>query len=251
VACSAGRSARRGRRCKRHGRPGAKPTARLPPTAGFGPRQSARRVVVKAHLQKLGSHGAQAAARHLRYIERGGVEKDGSPGVLYAPEGPAARETFEQPRLGERHQFRFIVSPEDARDLDLTDYVRELMKRVERDLGRSIEWAAANHRVTTPTTRMRTSLSAASAAAGNCAWIAPTSPGVFGGAPRSWRPSAGAAARVEIRRTREREVTQERFTSLDREIEHAWDRAPRRCRVARGAAPWSGAGAPGAPAQAA
>ena len=48
-----------------------------------------------------------------------------------APRAAVARETFEQPRLGERHQFRFIVSPEDARDLDLTDYVRELMKRVE------------------------------------------------------------------------------------------------------------------------
>jgi hypothetical protein len=114
--------------------------ARLPPTAGFGPRPNARRVVVKAHLQKLGRHGAQAAARHLRYIERDGVEKDGSPGVLYGPEGPVPRERFEQPRLGERHQFRFIISPEDAGDLDLTEYVRELMTRVERDLGRSIDF---------------------------------------------------------------------------------------------------------------
>ncbi|MGH7435534.1 MAG: hypothetical protein ACRENE_07650, partial [Polyangiaceae bacterium] len=53
------------------------------PTAGFAPRERARRVVVKAHVQKLGGRGAQAAARHLRYIERDGVEKDGSPGVLY------------------------------------------------------------------------------------------------------------------------------------------------------------------------
>src|ERR1019366_1517022 len=66
-----------------HGRLGGKGAARLPPTGGFGPRQSARRVVVKAHVQKLGGHGAQAAARHLRYIVRDGVEKDGSPGVLY------------------------------------------------------------------------------------------------------------------------------------------------------------------------
>ena len=91
-----------------HGRLGGKGPARLPPTAGFGPRQSARRVVVKAHVQKLGGLGAQAAARHLRYIERDGVEKDGSPGVLYGSEGAVARETFEQPRVGERHQFRFI-----------------------------------------------------------------------------------------------------------------------------------------------
>jgi hypothetical protein len=91
-----------------HGRLGAPVRAKLAPAAGFGPRHNARRVLVKAHLHKLRSHGAQAAARHLRYIEREGVEKDGSRGRLYGPEGPAAREVFEQPRMGERHQFRFI-----------------------------------------------------------------------------------------------------------------------------------------------
>ncbi len=204
-----------------HGRLVGRPPARLPPTAGFGPRQSARRVIVKAHVQKLGGHGAQAAARHLRYIERDGVEKDGSPGVLYGPEGPAARETFEQPRLGERHQFRFIVSPEDARDLDLTGYVRELMRRVECDLGRSIEWAAVNHHDTEhPHAHV--------IVRGVCregrqlrmdrAYIA-----------RGFRWSAqelaterlGPRLENEIQRTREREVTQGRFTSLDREIEQA------------------------------
>jgi type IV secretory pathway VirD2 relaxase len=204
-----------------HGRLGARPRATLPPAAGFGPRPSARRVVVKAHVHKLGVHGAQAAARHLRYIERDGVEKDGSPGMLYGSEGPAACETFEQPRLGERHQFRFIVSPEDARDLDLTDYVRELLKRVEVDLGRSIEWAAVNHHDTDhPHAHV--------VVRGVCregrplrmdrAYIA-----------RGFRWSAqelaterlGPRLETEIQRTREREVHQERFTSLDRAIEHA------------------------------
>jgi type IV secretory pathway VirD2 relaxase len=194
---------------------------RLPPTAGFGPRQRARRVVVKAHVQKLGGRGAQAAARHLRYIERDGVEKDGSPGVLYGPEGHVARETFEQPRIGERHQFRFIVSPEDARDLDLTNYVRDLMTRVESDLGRSIEWAAVNHFDTEhPHAHV--------VVRGVCregrqlrmerAYIA-----------RGFRWSAqelaterlGPRLEREIQQTREREVYQERFTSLDRDIEHA------------------------------
>ncbi len=204
-----------------HGRLGGKGAARLPPTAGFGPRQSARRVVIKAHVQKLGGHGAQAAARHLRYIERDGVEKDGSPGVLYGPEGPPARETFEQPRLDERHQFRLIVSPEDARDLDLTDYVRELMKRVESDLGRSVEWAAVNHHDTEhPHVHV--------VVRGVCregrqlrmdrAYIAR---GLRWTAQELATERLGPRLEVEIRRTREREVTQERFTSLDREIEQA------------------------------
>jgi len=131
-----------------HGRGGMKARARIAAAPdGFGPRHNARRVIVKAHLQRLTRYGAQAAARHLRYIEREGVEKDGSPGVLYGPERQVPRETFEQPRIDERHQFRFIVSPEDGADLDLTEYVRKLMSRVERDLGRPLEWAAVNPRV--------------------------------------------------------------------------------------------------------
>ena len=69
------------------------------------------------------------ARLHLRYIERDGVDEDGSKGVFYDADGPARRATFEQPRIGEQHQFRLIVSPEDAVDLDLTDYVRRLMRK--------------------------------------------------------------------------------------------------------------------------
>jgi type IV secretory pathway VirD2 relaxase len=209
-----------------HGRLGAGRTTSLPPTAGFGPRQNARRVVVKAHVHKLRGHGAQAAARHLRYIERDGVANDGSPGVLYGPEGRAVRETFEQPRLGERHQFRFIVSPEDARDLDLTDYVRELMKRVECDLGRHVEWAAVNHHDTDhPHAHV--------VVRGVCregrplrmdrAYIAR---GFQWSAQELATERLGPRLETEIQRTREREVHQERFTSLDRAIEQA---ASERC----------------------
>jgi type IV secretory pathway VirD2 relaxase len=204
-----------------HGRIGAKRKVKLPPAAGFGPRHNARRVIVKAHLHKLRSHGAQAAARHLRYIERDGVEKDGSPGVLYGPNGPVPRASFEQPRLGEQHQFRFIVSPEDARDLDLTDYVRELMTRVESDLGRPIEWAAVNHHDTEhPHAHV--------VIRGVCregqylrmerAYI---SRGLRWTAQELATERLGPRLEIEIRRTREREITQERFTSLDRELERA------------------------------
>jgi hypothetical protein len=93
------------------------------------PGQSARRVIVKAHYVRMSEGGAKAAALHLRYIEREGVEKDGSKGVLYTDDGPARVDTFEQPRRGEPHQFRLIVSPEDADELDLKDYVRRLMAK--------------------------------------------------------------------------------------------------------------------------
>jgi type IV secretory pathway VirD2 relaxase len=109
------------------------------------PDAGARRVIIKAHLLRMNASGAKAAALHVRYIERDGVEKDGSKGALYDADGPARAEAFEQPRLGEKHRFRLIVSPEDAAELDLTDYVRRLMATVERDVDRKLEWAAVNH----------------------------------------------------------------------------------------------------------
>ncbi len=186
----------------------------------MGARQAnARRVVVKAHVVRLTSSGAKAASLHLRYIERGGVEKDGSKGVLYTADGPARAETFEQPRAGEKHQFRLIVSPEDGAELDLTVYVRRLMATVERDLGRRIEWVAANHYDT-----------------GH-----PHAHVVLRGVDRDgqelrldreyisrglrWRAQElatqelGPRREVDVRRAHLREVTQDRFTAVDRELE--------------------------------
>jgi hypothetical protein len=57
---------------------------------------------------RMGATAAKAAALHVRYIERDGVEKDGSKGLLYDAQGPVRAGVFEQPRPGEKHQFRFI-----------------------------------------------------------------------------------------------------------------------------------------------
>jgi type IV secretory pathway VirD2 relaxase len=47
---------------------------------------------------------------------------------------------------GDRHHFRFIVSPEDAGDMqDLRAYTRELMADAERDLGTGLDWVAVDH----------------------------------------------------------------------------------------------------------
>jgi type IV secretory pathway VirD2 relaxase len=183
------------------------------------PGPDARRVVVKAHVARLTATGAKAAKLHLRYIERDGVEKDGSKGVLYGADGPIGVAVFEQPRPEEKHQFRLIVSPEDAGELDLTDFVHRLMARVERDLGRRLEWAAVNHHDTEH----------------------PHAHVVVRGVDRDgrevrldrgyiskgmrWRAQEiateelGPRHELAIRRGHVHEVTQDRFTSLDRELE--------------------------------
>jgi type IV secretory pathway VirD2 relaxase len=123
-------------------------------------------------VQRLRAGGAKAASLHLRYIERDGVEKDGTKGVLYG-----------------------------------------------RDLGRKLEWAAVNHHDT----------------GHPHAHVVIRGVGLDGQEVRfdrayiakglRWRAQELATEELgprherEVARARRREVTQERFTSLDREIE--------------------------------
>ncbi|RZJ97361.1 MAG: conjugal transfer protein TraI, partial [Novosphingobium sp.] len=75
----------------------------------------ARRVIVKARIVKLAGTGLAAAKAHLRYVERDGTSRDGERGTLYGAEADKAdRDSFLERAEGDRHQFRFIVSPEDG-----------------------------------------------------------------------------------------------------------------------------------------
>lgn len=105
-----------------------------------------RRVVVKTrYVRQTGRSGKGAA--HLRYIQRDGTSRDGAPGQLYsATEDQADGEAFLARGRDDRHQFRFIIAPEDAAELsDLTGHTRDLMRSVEADLGTKLDWVAVNH----------------------------------------------------------------------------------------------------------
>jgi len=105
-----------------------------------------RRVVVKARsVRGAGKNGRGAA--HLRYIQRDGTSCDGARGQLYsATEDRADNDAFLDRGKDDRHQFRFIVAPEDSTELgDLTGFTRDLMSQVEKDLGTKLDWTAVNH----------------------------------------------------------------------------------------------------------
>ena len=185
---------------------------------GFGD-PGRRRVVVKAHIVRMNPRGARAASLHLRYIERDGVEKDGSKGVLYTADGPARAEAFEEARAGEKHQFRLIVSPEDAGELDLTAYVRRLMAQVERDLGRRVEWAAVNH-FDTGHPHAHVVVRGVDQEGRELRFDrAYISKGMRFRAQEIATEELGPRHDLDVRRAHVREIAQERFTSLDREIE--------------------------------
>lgn len=110
----------------------------------------ARRVVVKTRLVRLGAKGLSGARAHLRYIQRDGIGADGTPGGLYsAADDVADGKAFVERGAGDRHQFRVIVSAEDADQYaDLKPFVRRLMAQMEEDLGTRLDWVAADHRDT-------------------------------------------------------------------------------------------------------
>ena len=106
-----------------------------------------RRVIVKMRLAKLAGQGMAGARAHLRYVQRDGVTREGLPGELYSADRDVADgKAFLERSSGDRHQFRFIVSAEDADQFpDLKPFVRRLMVQMERDLGTSLDWVAVDH----------------------------------------------------------------------------------------------------------
>ena len=106
-----------------------------------------RRVVVKASIKRMGGAGSRILRSHLDYIERDGTGENGERAQLYSDVGVEAdKESFVGRTEDDRHHFRFIVSPEDASELQsLTEYTRDLVHEMERDLGTKLDWVAADH----------------------------------------------------------------------------------------------------------
>ncbi|MBL1240339.1 MAG: relaxase/mobilization nuclease and DUF3363 domain-containing protein [OCS116 cluster bacterium] len=106
-----------------------------------------RRVVIKSRIVKLAQNGFSKATSHLKYIQRDGVDKNGEAGKIYDAEyDEVDGKSFLEDSRDDRHQFRFIVSPEDAIELeDLKEYTRDLMNHMEHDLGTKLDWVAVDH----------------------------------------------------------------------------------------------------------
>lgn len=191
--------------------------------AGRGLGASARRVVIKSRFVVLRRAGATAVSAHLRYIEREGVTRDGQKGQAYGADTDAVDlKGFEERGLGDRHQFRFIVSPEDATELvDLKDFTRRLMQRMETDLETPLDWVAVDHWDTdNPHTHIVLRGWTGSERQGRDLVIAPDY--MAHGMRLRTREIAtewlGPRTEPEMRRSLQRAVDQQRLTSLDRQL---------------------------------
>ncbi|EPO7629450.1 TPA: relaxase/mobilization nuclease and DUF3363 domain-containing protein [Citrobacter freundii] len=180
-----------------------------------------RRVTIKTRLVHLAKAGARSTATHLRYIEREGVGREGEPGKAYGPTtNDADLAAFEERGREDRHQFRFIISPEDAEQLDdLRTYTRHLMAHMEADLGTRLEWVAVDHWNTdNPHTHV---VLRGKDDTGKDLIISRDyiSQGMRDRASALATEWLGPRTELEIQHALAREVEQERWTSLDRTLQ--------------------------------
>lgn len=147
-------AARRGGRSRSGGlhgpRRGAGPPGRGRRAAlARGAARYGRRVVIKARIVRHRGTRFRSAplARHIAYLERDGVTRDGSAGTMFDARGDDADAARFAGRCeADRHHFRFMVSPEDAAELaDIRTFTRELMDDMAYDCGTSLDWVAIDH----------------------------------------------------------------------------------------------------------
>jgi len=112
-------------------------------------RPNSRRVVIKARVVRHTGTRFRAAplARHVAYLERDGVTRDGRDASMFdARSDQADGDAFAERCEEDRHHFRFIVSPEDAGQMaDLRAFTRELMEDMAHDLDSKLDWVAVDH----------------------------------------------------------------------------------------------------------
>jgi len=117
--------------------------------AARGLSRTQRRVVVKARVVRHRGARFRSAplAKHIAYLQREGVTRDGRDANLFGREGDELDGRDFAARCEEdRHHFRFIVSPEDASQMeDLRAFTRDLIGQAERDLGTRLDWVGVDH----------------------------------------------------------------------------------------------------------
>ena len=190
-------------------------------------RSTSRRVVMKARVVR--HHGTRFRSaplpKHITYLKREGVTRDGADARMFDANSEVADErAFAERCEDDRHHFRFIISPEDAAELEsLRGFTRELMADVERDLGTKLDWVAVDHWNTdNPHVHV---LIRGRADDGQDLVISRDyiSRGFRDRAAERVTLELGPRSEQEIRSALEKEVEAERWTSLDRALRNIAD----------------------------
>ena len=189
------------------------------------PRLYSQRVSVRVTYAKNKSQGQWKA--HGHYIARDTATHEGDPsraGFDAATTHINIASVLDGwQRAGDERLFKLIVSPEFGERLDLQDHKRKLIQRMEKDLGTRLEWVAAAH-FNTEHPHVHIALR------GTDQHGSPLRiprehirSGIRLHAENLATEALGFRTEREAQEARQREITQARYTPLDRMIQRSHD----------------------------
>jgi type IV secretory pathway VirD2 relaxase len=174
---------------------------------------------VKTRIVRQAARRSSLGA-HLAYLRREGVTRGGEKALMFgAQTDDADIKGFTERCEGDRHHFRFIISPEDAVEMSsLKGFTRDLMRQVERDLGTRLDWIGVDH-WNTDNPHVHVILRGR-ADDGNDLVIARDyiSHGMRGRAQERITQELGPRSDLEVRRSLQNQIEAERWTQLDRQL---------------------------------
>jgi len=117
-----------------------------PTPKGLALRSAARRCIVKVTYVANKKAGQWAA--HGDYLEREGAQKEGERGRGFNADSerlpmPAQLRAWQM--AGDPRFFKIVLSPEDGDRLQLKEYTREFMARLQEHMGKELGWIAIDH----------------------------------------------------------------------------------------------------------
>jgi Protein of unknown function (DUF3363) len=135
------------------GRPIIKRQPRITATGGGRrviPKQSALKIYRRGSVVKIAYNRQKGKPwrERARYLVREHAQTPGQYGIGFDADHDqidmvAIADGWQ--KAGDPLLWRFIISPDDARQVDLREHVRDLLSAMERDLGTKLEWIAIDH----------------------------------------------------------------------------------------------------------
>ncbi len=185
----------------------------------------AQRATVKMLSRFHSRRSGSGLGAHTGYLARDSASKDGERGTFFDAQqdkldGRSVTREWEE----DRHHFRLILSPEKGYEIaDMRAYVRDVMQRIERDVGTKLDWIAIEHHNTdNPHAHI---LFRGKDEQGQDLILRREyiGYGIRQRASEAATDLLGERTEREMEQAREKEVEAERFTSLDRTIERHMD----------------------------
>jgi type IV secretory pathway VirD2 relaxase len=189
----------------------------------FAPKQFMQRALVKVSFSsssKLKGGGKESGAwgAHGKYLEREGAGIDGTKAQAFGSAVSDGKDLStvlnEWQKAGDQRLWKLVVSPEFGDRMDMEAFTKEYVKRMEKELGVPLEWAAVCH-YNTDNPHAHITIRGKDNLEISPGWIKNRSRQI---ASEIATEEIGYRTQTDITMAREKQIQQDRFTDLDREI---------------------------------